>query len=80
MDDRIIRKRISTMTTSRDLHNVLDIIKQNIATLIPQHYSLTLFISAWATKSYQDFATSEFSLTLVLRKEDKQNSNMTWQI
>ena len=22
---------------------------------------------------------SEFSLTLVLRKEDKQNSNMTWQ-
>ena len=28
-------------------------------------------------KVAQDFA--EFSLTLVLRKEDKQNSNMTWQ-
>ena len=31
MDDRIIRKRISTMTTSRDLHYVLNIIKQNMA-------------------------------------------------
>ena len=30
-------------------------------------------------KVAQDFAMSEFSLTLVLRKEDKQNSNMTWQ-
>ena len=27
-------------------------------------------------KVAQDFAMSEFSLTLVLRKEDKQNSNM----
>lgn len=31
MDDRIIRKRISTMTTSRDLHSVLNVIKQNMA-------------------------------------------------
>ena len=31
------------------------------------------------TLTPQDFAMSEFSLTLVLRKEDKQNSNMTWQ-
>ena len=30
-------------------------------------------------KVTQDFAISQFSLTLVLRKEDKQNSNMTWQ-
>lgn len=29
--------------------------------------------------THPHFAMSEFSLTLVLRKEDKQNSNMTWQ-
>lgn len=31
MDDRTIRKRIASMTTSRDLHNVLNVIKQNMA-------------------------------------------------
>jgi hypothetical protein len=30
-------------------------------------------------KVAQDFAMSEFSLILVLQKENKQNSNMTWQ-
>ena len=31
MDDRTIRKRIASMTTSRDLHYVLNVIKQNMA-------------------------------------------------
>jgi hypothetical protein len=30
-------------------------------------------------KVTRDFAMSEISLILVLQKEDKQNSNMTWQ-
>jgi hypothetical protein len=31
-------------------------------------------------KVAQDFAMSKFSLILVLRKENKQKSDMTWQI
>jgi len=33
----------------------LDLPLSYILTLIPQHYSLTLFISAWATKSCPGF-------------------------
>lgn len=42
MDDRIIRKRISTMTTSRDLHYVLNIIKQNMAKEFGVEYLLEM--------------------------------------
>ena len=45
MDDRIIRKRISTMTTSRDLHSVLNVIKQNMAKEYGVEYYLGMTIA-----------------------------------
>ena len=48
-------------------------------TLIPQHYYKLNSLSIWAAKSCQESVMSEFSLILVLRKENKQNSDITWQ-
>ena len=42
-----------------------------------QHY--TLFLRAKTYKKLLEFIMSEILLILVLRKENKQNSDMTWQ-
>ena len=47
--------------------------------LIPQHYYKINILSAWSTKSCPVFAVSELSPVFMLRKENKQNSDMTWQ-
>ena len=48
MDDRIIRKRISTMATSRDLHSVLNVIKQNMA----KEYGVEYYPISWDDYCY----------------------------
>ena len=55
MDDGIIRKRISTMTTSRDLHSVLNVIKQNMA----KEYGVEYYPISWDDYCY--FSSSKIN-------------------
>ena len=65
-----------TVTNSNNINSIYDL-SLFIMFLIPQHYYKLNFLRPEQLFVAQVFIMSEFSLILVLRKENKQNSDMT---